>query len=83
MCLGLLALILLLVYVLLFFTLLLYNNVFSIYVNIPLSVAAGIMSKFSACFDAKPAKDAKGKGKVNLPSSLSLGGTKVIPGQTF
>jgi hypothetical protein len=41
---------------------------------------ADIMSKFSARFDAKAGKDAKGKGKANPPSSLSTGGTETIPG---
>jgi hypothetical protein len=35
--------------------------------------AAEIMTKFSARYDAKAAKDAKGKGKVNPPSSQSPG----------
>jgi hypothetical protein len=41
-----------------------------------------IMSKFSARFDAKAAKDAKRKGKANPPGSLSAGGTETIPGPT-
>jgi hypothetical protein len=32
------------------------------------------MTKFSARFDAKAAKDAKGKGKVNPPTAPSQGG---------
>jgi hypothetical protein len=35
--------------------------------------AAEIMTKFSARFDAKAAKDAKGKGKVNPSGNLSQG----------
>jgi hypothetical protein len=49
---------------------------------ITIFAVADIMSKFSACFDAKAAKDAKGKGKANPPSSLSASGTKTIPGPT-
>jgi hypothetical protein len=42
--------------------------------------AAEIMTKFSARFDAKAAKDAKGKGKVNPPSTLSQGVAKTAAG---
>jgi hypothetical protein len=41
-----------------------------------LCFVAEIMTKFSTRFDAKAAKDAKGKGKVNPPSSLSHGGAE-------
>jgi hypothetical protein len=53
---------------------------FSEYTDI-LLLATDIMSKFSARFDTMAAKDAKGKGKANPPSSLSLGGAKSVPGK--
>jgi hypothetical protein len=45
--------------------------------------AAEMMTKFFACFDAKAAKDAKGKGKVNPPSSLSHGGAEPAMGSNL
>jgi hypothetical protein len=41
---------------------------------------AEIMTTFSARFDAKAAKDAKGKGKVNPPASPSQGGPAAVAG---
>jgi hypothetical protein len=42
---------------------------------------ADIMSKFSARFDAKAAKDAKGKGKANPLGSPSVGGAEAALGK--
>jgi hypothetical protein len=45
------------------------------------NLAAQIMTKFSARFDAKAAKDAKGKGEVDSPIAPSQGGAATAAGR--
>jgi hypothetical protein len=79
---GLLVLVPPCVYVLIFLLTPLFSDILFDILTFP-CFAAEIMKIFSARFDAKETKDAKGKGKVNPSSSLSHVGAEPVMGSNL